>query len=83
MLGFRNQLYFEKIHLIHWGHIRNEMQNLWKSKMRAEFADQDTCDGAGLKAHTNWFHERNDLLGYNDKVSELPPNVCNYIRKFS
>jgi len=70
-------------HIIHWGHIRSEEQNLWKSKMRAKYADTDLCDGEGLKQTENWFYQRNKILGLDDKAIDLPDSVINYIKSIN
>ena len=80
MVGYKNAGSLNS-HIIHWGHIRSEEQNLWKSRMRLKYADMDLCDGDGLKNNDNWFHERNKLLNLDQKLVDLPENVKKYIRK--
>jgi len=80
MIGHRKDLAMKNVHLIHWGHIRSESQNLWKSKMRKAFTDNDKCDGEGLENHENWFHERNKVLGFDKKAKPLPEKAFNYIK---
>jgi glycosyltransferase involved in cell wall biosynthesis len=70
-------------HIIHWGHIRSEDQNLWKSNMRKRYANTDLCDGKGLRETDNWFYERNKILGLDDKAIGLPERVISYIDSFS
>ena len=83
MVGHRNQSNISDCHIIHWGHIRSEEQNLWKSRMRKQFASTDLCDGEGLLSTENWFHERNRILKLNDSIEKLPQKAldCIYIKK--
>jgi hypothetical protein len=75
MEGYRNQKSLDDCHIIHWGHIRSEEQNLWKSNMRKKFAKTDACDGDGLLKSKNWFHERNEALGFNKNIKKLPKKI--------
>lgn len=75
MEGYRNQKSLDDCHIIHWGHIRSEEQNLWKSNMRKKFAKTDACDGDGLVRSKNWFHERNEALGFNKNIKKLPKKI--------
>lgn len=75
MEGYRNQKNLQDCHIIHWGHIRSEEQNLWKSNMRKKFAKTDACDGDGLLKSKNWFHERNEVLGFNQNIEKLPQKI--------
>lgn len=78
MVGHRNQTNIQDCHIIHWGHIRSEDQNLWKSNMRKKFATNDACDGEGLLSHNNWFHERNKILKLDQKIEKLPNSILQY-----
>lgn len=78
MVGYRNQANIQDCHIIHWGHIRSEDQNLWKSNMRKKFATNDACDGEGLLSHNNWFHERNKILKLDQKIEKLPNSILQY-----
>lgn len=79
MVGHRNHSTVQDCHIIHWGHIRSEEQNLWKSNMRKVFASTDACDGEGLLSHKNWFHERNKILKLDENITNLPEQTLNYI----
>ena len=82
MVGQQKPAAFDS-HIIHWGHIRSEGQNLWKSNMRKRYANTDLCDGKGLRETDNWFYERNKKLGLDDKAIGLPESVISYIDSFS
>lgn len=82
MIGYKKIGVLGNTHIIHWGHIRSEQQNLWKSNMRRKYADTDLCDGKGLKETRNWFYERNKILGLDDKATPLPEKIKNYINRF-
>jgi len=80
MQGQRNQSVLSQTHIIHWGHIRSEQQMQWKSNMRKQYASTDLCDGKGLVTTENWYHERNTILGYDDKAQKLSQNIIEYIQ---
>jgi hypothetical protein len=80
MTGYRDSTAINDCHIIHWGHIRSESHNLWKSKMRKQYANTDLCDGEGLLSHKNWFHERNEILKYNETINSIPPHISTFIQ---
>ena len=83
MTGYRDSTGINDCHIIHWGHIRSESHNLWKSKMRKKYASTDLCDGEGLLSHENWFHERNEILKYNENVNPIPPHTSAFIQSLN
>ncbi len=79
MEGARRGMTATDVHILHWGHIRSVDQLAWKSRMRVQYADTDYVEGKELKAHENWFAERNEAL--DKEIAPLPPKTALFIRE--
>lgn len=69
------------IHIIHFGHIRNERWLLFKGEDRTKFKEDDSCDGKMLELYGNrWFIERNSEFEQNIKL--LSNKTIDQIKKY-
>ena len=65
-------------HIIHWGHLRDEENQLVKSNMRQKFAIWDRADGSNLLKYNNWYNRRNEL--WDTQVKPLPNQIQQFIK---
>lgn len=74
-------MWFNAIHIIHFGHIRPAHALKQKGIDRKKFAEHDKCDGKQLlEIGTEWFIERNKL--WNEAAYPLSSIDVRWIEKF-